>query len=253
MCPQRTIKSLPKPYYQDPFVTIYHGDCREIVPQLGKFDLVVTSPPYNQRIDKFKPSGMHTETRWVSKISKGYFDSLPEPEYQQQQSDYLNLFFNSVTENGSCFYNHKLRWRDGIIIFPIDWIRKTQWRIRQEIIWKRDGSCTMNARMFAPNEERIYWLTKEKHKWNQNCVGYLSIWNMGNEVSEHACAFPLEYPLRCISATTDEGDIILDPFAGSGTTGRAAKDLGRKAVLIELEEKYCEIAAKRMQQEVLPL
>ena len=54
-----------------------------------------------------------------------------------------------------------------------------------------------------------------------------------------------------VSELSDEGQAILDPFAGSGTTGRAAKDLGRKAVLIEREEKYCEIAARRMGQEVM--
>lgn len=216
-----------KPYYDDgKGIVIYHGDCREILPQLPKVDLVVTSPPYNQKIDKFKPSGMHTETRWVEKIGKGYFDSLPEGEYQIQQTEFLNTLHKQTTETGSVFYNHKLRWRDGNILFPLDWIMLAKWRIRQEIIWQRDGSCTLNAKMFGPSDERIYWLVKEKHKWNQCCVGFLTIWNLGNSPNpEHPCAFPLEYPLRAIQATTDPGDIVLDPFTGSGTTLRAAKRL----------------------------
>lgn len=70
---------------------------------------------------------------------------------------------------------------------------------------------------------------------------------------EHPNVKPVELVSGFIESHTTEGDTILDPFAGSGTTGRAAKDLGRKAVLIEREERYCEIAAKRMAQEVLPL
>ena len=68
----------------------------------------------------------------------------------------------------------------------------------------------------------------------------------------HPCEKPLELISWCIQQA-DPVATILDPFAGSGTTGRAAKDLGRKAVLIEREERYCEIAAKRMAQEVLAL
>lgn len=71
------------------------------------------------------------------------------------------------------------------------------------------------------------------------------------DVDGHPCPFPLELPKRCIAATTDLGDVVLDPFMGSGTTLRAAKDLGRKAIGIEIEERYCEIAAKRLAQEVL--
>ena len=81
----------------------------------------------------------------------------------------------------------------------------------------------------------------------------MSVWKMRQEIGidGHPCPYPIALPTRCISAVTDIGDIVLDPFAGSGTTLRAAKDLGRKAIGIEIDERYCEIAAKRLGQEVL--
>ena len=248
-----TLTGLPEPYYEHAGITIYHGDCRNILPHLPKVDIIVTSPPYNQRIESFRPSGMHTETNWVKNISSGYCDSLPEDEYQREQVNLLDLSFERLAETGSVFYNHKLRWREGQLIHPLDWIKKTRFRLRQELIWSRDGSCTLNAKMFAPSDERIYWLDKGKHKWNQECVRYLSVWTLHSiPFKDHPCIYPMQIPIRCISATTDPGDMVLDPFMGSGTTLVAAKQLGRKAIGIEIEEKYCEIAVKRLRQEILP-
>ncbi len=234
--------------------TIIHGDCREVLPQLEKESVtcIVTSPPYNQRLNKFKPSGMHKETRWVGKISDGYFDDLPESEYQKQQIEVLNHLHRVATNDGSIFYNHKNRWRDGKYISPLSWLMRCDWKMRQDIVWSRNGSCTLNAKMFAPSDERIYWLVKGKHKWNQSSVGHLTVWNLNSKPdSAHPCAYPLSIPKRCIEATTNEDDTVLDPYLGSGTTLRAAKDLGRKGIGIEGLEKYCELAAKRLEQGVL--
>ena len=198
-----------KPTYQSPdgSVRLYLGDCLEVLPTLeaGSVDAVVTSPPYNQKLDQFTPSGMHKESRWVSKISNGYLDSMPENDYQGWQIEILNELHRVCSDGASCFYNHKVRYRDGVVLHPLDLVRKSDWQLRQEIIWQRNGSCTMNARMFAPNDERIYWLRKgNRHRtWNQECVGHMSVWKMASvRDAEHACVFPSEIPLRAISSTT---------------------------------------------------
>lgn len=229
--------------------TLYLGDCLEIMPTLGKVDCTVTSPPYNHNITSFKPSGMHKESRWIDKMSRGYSDNLDESEYQLWQRELLDAIYDVSQSTASLFYNHKIRWRDGEMIHPINWMQPTKWRIRQEIIWARNGSTTMNARMFAPSDERIYWLCKEKHKWNQSCVSYMTVWRMNSVVfDDHACVFPVELPKRSIMATTDAGDTVLDPFMGSGTTGVACAKLGRKFIGIELEPKYFDIACERIQK-----
>ncbi len=243
-----------KPYYQDDAVTLYHGDCREIVPQLGLFTLVFTSPPYNQNLQAFKPSGMHKETNWVKRISSSYYDTMDEPEYQREQIELLDICHDRATDDGSLFYNHKLRWRDTIPIFPISWLLQTKWKMRQEIVWARDGSVTQNAKMFPPSDERIYWMRNKSFKWARANPTWMSVWKISSDAdTPHPVAFPIELPTRAIVSVTEEGDSVLDPFAGSGTTGRAAKDLGRKCTLIEREERYCEIAARRMAQEVFRL
>ena len=241
-------------YYDHAGITIYHGDCREVLPGLGRdVTCFVMSPPYNQRIETFKPSGMQKNWNWTNKISAGYSDSMDELAYQAVQVEVLQACASRITEDGSLFYNHKWRWRDGLAIYPLAWIDNAtiSLRLRQELVWSRDGSPTLNARMFAPSDERIYWLVAGRHKWNQSQVGKMTVWSIpSHKRDKHPCSFPVEIPRRCILATTDEGDVVCDPFMGSGTTLRAAKDLGRKAIGIEIEEKYCEIAAKRLQQEV---
>ena len=121
--------TLPVPYYQDDAVTIYHGDCRDILPGINGVNLFFTSPPYNQSLEKFRASGMHKETKWVDRISTSYFDSINEIDYQRQQIEIIDLCYESSADDGSIFYNHKLRYRDTVPIFPINWISKTKWTV----------------------------------------------------------------------------------------------------------------------------
>ena len=104
-----------------------------------------------------------------------------------------------------------------------------------------------NARMFCRFDERILWFVKGSHKWNQAAVGYGTVWRIAPaQNKEHPVAYPLDVPRRCIEAATDTGDTALDPFMGSGTTGVACANLGRKFIGIEIEPKYFDIACERI-------
>jgi len=245
------------PYYQDDHVTIYHGDCREVLPLLGGINLTVTSPPYNTMGTRIpaRPSGMHSSNGWLAKATAiGYADDLTEPDYEAWQVDVAAAIHDATVDGGSFFYNHKIRYRDTNPVHPIDLVRQfADWHLRQELVWDRGGSMVLNARMFPPSDERIYWMTKGAWRWNQDAVAFMSVWRITPTAGDdgHPCPYPADIPKRCMVATTSPGDTVLDPFMGSGTTLRAAKDLGRKAIGIEISERYCEIAARRMGQEVL--
>ncbi len=111
-----------KPYYEDTAsgIVIYHGDCRDVLPTLGKtVATTVTSPPYNHMDAMNKPpSGTYADSngglgfvqRWQE---RGYLDSAPESEYQFNQMFIFNLVRNATIDGGSLFYNHQLRWRDS--------------------------------------------------------------------------------------------------------------------------------------------
>jgi len=247
-----------KPYYQDDHVTLYHGDNAEVLPTLSGVACTVTSPPYNTlAAHTYTGGGMHKEGGWSAKVAlAGYADDMSEADYLVWQQSIATLVAGASVDGASFFYNHKIRYRDKVPIHPIDIVRSfDDWDLRQEVVWARDGGMALNARMFCPSDERIYWMVKPGagHKWNQVAASWMSVWKIRQEIGidGHPCPYPLGLPERCIVATTDPGDIVLDPFAGSGTTLRAAKDLGRKAIGVELDERYCEIAAKRCAQEVL--
>lgn len=253
------------PYYDHDGITIYCGDAMEVLAALDvTVNLVVTSPPYNQMSSAMrKPSGLWVKTsagagfvrRWNE---SGYQDDMPENEYQDWQNACFSAIAGICADDASLFYNHQIRWRNGECLHPVQWFQPDGWRIRQEIVWDRGGGMMFNARMFVRFDERILWFVRgAKWKWEQASVGHGTIWRIARKQQqqgkEHPVAFPIAIPARCIAAASDAHDVVLDPFMGSGTTLRAAKDLGRKAIGIEMDEKWCEFAVKWMSQCVLPL
>ncbi len=235
--------------------TMYLGDCREAIAQLADVACVVTSPPYNQLEGLNKPaSGLWADKKGGAGFVKawaenGYTDDLPETAYQQAQSDLFDAIAAVCTPNASLFYNHQLRWRDGECLHPVQWFKPPKWRLRSEIIWDRGGGMMFNARMFCRFDERIMWMVRGKdYKWNQEQVGLGTVWKIAKAQNKtHPVAYPVELPLRCIMATTDPGDTVLDPYSGSASTGVAAVQNGRRYVGIEREQKYFDIACKRIE------
>lgn len=238
------------------------GDCREIIPKFakGSINCVVTSPPYNTLSSIVpNPSGM-----WGNKsgglgfvqaiVENGYSDDVDEDVYQDDQRNLFDKIAEICTADASLFYNHQMRWRDKCCLHPVAWFILSNWQLRQEIIWARGGGMMMNARMFCRFHESILWFTKDKWKWNQESVGYGSFWKIPPLRTPsgklHPVEFPLEIPNRCISATTDFNDIVLDPYMGSGTTGFACVQLGRKFIGIEKEPKYFDVACRRIDDAV---
>lgn len=233
--------------------TLYLGDCREIVADLSNIACVVTSPPYNQLEGLHgKPSGLWADKQGGAGFvaawqQNGYVDDVPEAEYQRQQNVLFDGLARACRPDASLFYNHQLRWRDGECIHPIDWFKPSQWKLRSEIIWDRGGGMMFNARMFCRFDERIMWFVRGQWKWNQESVGLGTVWRIAKaQNKEHPVAFPVEMPSRCILATTDPGDIVLDPYSGSASTGVAALRAGRKYIGIEREEKFFDIACRRI-------
>jgi site-specific DNA-methyltransferase (adenine-specific) len=248
-----------KPYYQDDLVTIYHGDALSAASLTG-VDCVVTSPPYNTlgtRIPS-RPTGMHARSGWLAKVSAvGYADDMDEAAYAEWQCAVAVAVGAACRSGASWFYNHKPRLRDKTVLHPLEIVRQfADWPLRQELIWARPGAVAFNARVFASSDERIYWMVHHgaAHKWNQVAASWMSVWSLRPDIGNpHPAPFPVELATRCIAATTDEGDTVLDPFMGSGTTIVAAKSMNRHAIGIELDERWCEVAANRCRQEVLGL
>lgn len=242
-----------KPYYEQDGVTIYNADCLEILrANLVEASLVVTSPPYNlvRRNSGSGANSIHRDGLWKKLTTEWYEDELSEDEYRMWQREVIK---ECLAVAPCMAYNHKVRYqqkRHGTTFHPMEWINPAQ--LWSEIVWDQGGGVALNCRRPVPADERVYILGKPK-AWHD--LGYTSVWRIPTVAQgfDHPCPFPEELPRRVIAMFTDAGDTVLDPFMGVGTTLVAAKRMGRKAVGIEREEKYCEIAAKRLAQGALPM
>jgi modification methylase len=236
---------------QDYINKIFCSDALTILKNLPSeiVDVGVTSPPYNK--GENKKGWLVANVKYESAS-----DKLPEDEYQENQIEVLNEIYRITKPGGSFFYNHKIRWEKGKLLHPMDWLRKTKWVIRQEIIWDRMIAANIRGWRFWQVDERIYWLYKPK---GNNLIGeelksrhalLTSIWRFPPEKNNpHPAPFPLALPIRCIFSIMDErkGGLVLDPYCGSGTTLVAAKILGHNYIGIDISKEYVEFAKKRLE------
>lgn len=210
----------------------------------------VTSPPYNKQ---------EKQKGWLVKnvVYDTYKDAVPEPEYQKHQVDVLNEIYRITVPGGSFFYNHKIRWDRGNMYHPMDWLRQTEWTVKQEIIWDRMIAGNIRGWRFWQVEERVYWLYKPigNHligkELKSGDAKLTSIWRGMPEdgrKNPHPAPFPLWLPARVIISIlgTETQGVVLDPYIGSGTTAVAAKLLGHKYIGIDRSEEYITMTCERL-------
>lgn len=224
-----------KPYYEYGGIAIYHGDCREMLPL--PCSAVVTDPPFAALTHANAKTN-----RGGNGVRAIAFDSMDANEVR----DLLRLL-------GQCsegWVVSSLDWRHA---FDMDAHPPDGLRVMRIGVWvKPNPMPQISADRPAQGWEAIAYLHREDRKpaWNGG-GSHGNFWLPVQQSESHPTQKPLSMLLTIVERFTGAGDLILDPFMGSGTTLRAAKDLGRRAIGIEIEERYCEIAAKRLAQETL--
>ena len=225
---------------------IYNMDCLKGLKQLedNSIDLIITSPPYN--LGKQHHTGNNR-----FKSYEEYDDNMPEELYQQWQIEVLNECYRVLKQNGSMWYNHKNRIRNGIQITPYEWILKSNFArlVKQEIIWQ-NGSQNFDKIRFYPMTERVYWLVKDSKTKMFNAINHHDLftraeWQPVGTKSKFKRAFP-EKMVEDIISCFKNANIILDPFSGSGTTCVVAKRMGRQYIGFELDKEYCDLSEERI-------
>lgn len=210
-----------KPFYEENGITIYNGDSREIIPILDKADLVLTDPPYGLGESNKRAISRANIAR---PIDYGDFNWDNAPADKELLTLAISKAKNSIIWGGNYFQ-----------VPP-----SSCW-----LIWdKQNGASDFaDCELAWTNLDRAVRIFR--FLWN----GMLRAGEQRGVPRVHPTQKPVELMRWCLNFAPD-AQTIIDPFMGSGTTLRAAKDLGRKAIGIEIEEKYCEIAAKRLSQEV---
>lgn len=230
-----------KPYYDRGGITIYHGDCREILPTLGPVDHVITDPPYSE--------ATHNGARSLVSDNRmgGSGDNAGRIAFDAVDAGFVRRVMALAAPERWTIAS--LDWRH---VGPLECLPPDGMRFVRFGVWvKPDGAPQFTGDRPATGWEAIAILHKLGGKMRWNGGGNRAVWTHNIAREEHPTAKPLSLLRELILLFTDPGETILDPFGGSGTTLRAAKDLGRKAIGIELEEKWCEVAAERLSQEVL--
>lgn len=227
------------PYYQDEAVTIYHGDCREVLSTLT-VDAVVTDPPYGVQLkgkrahtahgkagSSVRPdtyNGFDDSPAYISEVVVPIIgDCRAKAKCVVVTPGIRNLWLYPPADDLGCFYSSS---GTGV----------GRWGF----------TCALPILFYGSDP---YLRSGQGSRPNSSGYHYP---NDANEV-DHPCAKPIRMVRWLVNRASLPGETVFDPFMGSGTTLRAARDLGCQAIGVELDERYCEIAARRLDQQVLAL
>jgi adenine-specific DNA-methyltransferase len=261
-------KVLGKPYYSNEFVMIYNIDCKIGLEKLLSagisIDSTITSPPYNigKEYETVLPVSSFTE--WLVNISNYIYD-ITEPN----GSFLLNVGYLEIPEKGRAVPITYLIWE------------KIKFYLNQEIVWNY-GAGVASKNYLSPRNEKILWYVKNKKDYtfhldeirdpnvkypNQKKNGKLrcntlgknpsDVWQIAKvtsgamrsseERTNHPAQFPIDLITRLILGFTNRGDLVLDPFIGSGTTAQVCLKYNRLSLGFEVRKDYCDIIAKRLE------
>lgn len=263
---ENVVELLGEPYFRAPSIALYQGDCVELMGRLGPVgvDLTVTSPPYNIGKEYEQPLSLDEYVAWSETWIKNVYEVSAE-----DAAFWLNLGYVGIDGLGKAIPLPYLLWN------------RTPFFLLQEIVWNY-GAGVASRKTFSPRNEKFLWFVKDPHNYhfdldavrdpqvkypNQKKNGKLKcnplgknpsdVWQApkvtsgsnrsSKERTDHPAQFPKAVVERIVKAASAPGDLVLDPFMGSGTTAEVAVGLERLVIGFELRSDYLDIAVKRVQ------
>jgi len=226
-----------EPYYKDDWVTIYHGDSLNVLPLMtGKCNMILTDPFYGS---SGRDGSVHLEKDHI------LGNRMSSDSFVWFVRQYSSMLYDFSENDSHCYiFSDWRKYKDVQIAFETNF-----WELRQLIVWNKQNGM---GEFWRSSHEFILFFTKRfpRKLEHGGCFNVINVPSVRNG-KLHDYEKPTDLMKRLILASSKESELLIDPFLGCGTTLEAAKQLGRKAIGIEIEEKYCEIAAKRLSQEVL--
>ena len=203
------------------------GDCTDVFPTIESVDHVITDPPYGEKTHKGARTGRNGQAVLID------FDSLPDDAFYPLCESLVKLARRWVVM--SCEWRHAVKLEESELLIRLGvWIKRN------------------SAPQFTGDRPGVGWEAiaclhrKGRKKWNGG--GHHAVWDFPKTEGEHPTQKPILLIKKWVEQFTDAGETILDPFMGSGTTGVACVQLGRKFIGIEREQKYFDIACRRIEQ-----
>jgi site-specific DNA-methyltransferase (adenine-specific) len=240
-----------KPYYDEDGITIYHGDMFEVLPHLSGIGAVITDPPYSSGGAFRGDRAQQTSTKYVQSGTLAYRpDFAGDNRDQRSFLAWCSLWMNAARVASTpgapiaCFID----WRQLPVL--TDAVQAAGWTWRGVAVWSKKYGRP-NPAGFSSACEFVVWGTNgPASEQDDYPPGVFESQKPSADERSHIAQKP-EGVMRWVTRIARPGSVVLDPFMGSGTTLRAAKDMGCKAIGIEVDERYCEIAAKRLGQMTL--